>query len=116
MTQTKKVDIQDLDKGRRPALLEDFANIQKLCQASDLVNIVGSAPVDPHDVKPDEKHLYVMYEILKNTDKPAMGYCVHRLQAGQMLDMVEIAMGHENFLQDNYTVKWVKELPTTPEK
>jgi trimethylamine--corrinoid protein Co-methyltransferase len=98
------VDIQDLDKGRRPALLEDFVNIQKLCQASYLVNIVGSAPVDPHDVKPDEKHLYAMYEILKNTDKPAMGYCVNRPQAGQMLDMVEIAMGHENFLQDNYTV------------
>jgi trimethylamine--corrinoid protein Co-methyltransferase len=98
------VDIQDLDKGRRPALLEDFVNIQKLCQASDLVNIVGSAPVDPHDVKPDEKHLYLMYEILKNTDKPAMGYCVNKLQAGQMLDMVEIAMGHENSLQDNYTV------------
>ncbi len=97
------VDIQDLDKGRRPALLEDFANIQKLCQASDLVNIVGSAPVDPHDVKPDEKHLYMMYEILKNTDKPAMGYCVNRRQAGQMLDMVEIATGQKDFLLDHYT-------------
>lgn len=97
------VDIQDLDKGRRPALLEDFVNIQKLCQASDVVNIVGSVPVDPHDVKPNEKHLYIMYEILKNTDKPAMGYCVNRLQAGQMLDMVEIATGQKDFLLDHYT-------------
>ncbi|MDP4127988.1 MAG: trimethylamine methyltransferase family protein, partial [Bacillota bacterium] len=32
--------IQDLDRGRRLATLEDYANIQKLCQAYDVVNLV----------------------------------------------------------------------------
>lgn len=39
--------IQDLDHGRRKATLKDFANIIKLCQASDIVNLVGSFPEIP---------------------------------------------------------------------
>lgn len=97
-------DIQDLEKGRRAGSLEDYANIQKLCQASDVISIVGSAPVDPYEVEVNEKHLYIMYEILKNTDKPFMGYIVHGHQARQMLDMAEIAMGQKDFLLDNYTI------------
>ena len=42
--------IQDLDNGRRLAKLEDYRNIMKLCQASDVINLVGAHPVDPSDV------------------------------------------------------------------
>lgn len=93
--------IQDLDHGRRKATLKDFANIIKLCQASDIVNLVGSFPVDPGDVKPDEKHLYMMYEILKNTDKPLIGFETDGPKVRQSLDMVAIAMGQKNFLCNN---------------
>lgn len=85
--------IQDLDQGRRLAKLEDYSNIMKLCQASDTVNLVGAHPVDPSDVQKDHKHLYMMNEILKNTDKPVLGFVVDCKQAGQMLDMLEIATG-----------------------
>jgi len=85
--------IQDLDQGRRLAKLEDYRNIMKLCQASDIINLVGAHPVDPSDVKKDHKHLYMMFEIIKNTDKPVLGFVVDGKQAGQMLDMLEIATG-----------------------
>ena len=90
--------IQDLDHGRRRATLKDFANIIKLCQASDLVNLIGSFPVDPSDISPDEKHLHMMYEILNNTDKPLIGFETDGPKVRQTLDMVAIAMGQKDFL------------------
>ncbi|MFZ5645888.1 MAG: trimethylamine methyltransferase family protein [Bacillota bacterium] len=96
--------IQDLDRGRRPALLHDYANVQKLCQASDVVHLVGTIPVDPSDVPPEEKYLIMMYEILKNTDKPVIGFCANERQVREQLDMVEIAMGKKGYLQDNHCV------------
>ncbi len=105
--------IQDLDKGRRPATLEDFANIIKLCQAGDEVSLVGSFPVDPSDVRQEEKHLHMMYETLKNTDKPVIAFETSGVKAGQMLDMVEIAIGRRDFLRDNYCVA-VAVTPTSP--
>jgi len=98
------VDIQDMDRGRRPALLADFANIQKLCQASNIVSLVGSFPVEPRDVAPQEKHLKVTHAILKHTDKPFISYCSYAPQVRQMIDMVEIALGKQNFLEDHYAV------------
>ena len=96
--------IQDLDYGRRPATLEDFANIIKLCQASDIVNLVGSFPVDPGDINPDQKHLYMMYEILKNTDKPLIGFETDRPKVRQTLNMVAIALGQKEFLREHHCV------------
>ncbi len=98
------VDIQDEDRGRRPALLEDFANIQKLCQASEVVSLVGSFPVEPRDVTPAEKHLRVTHTILRHTDKPVISYCSYTPQVNQMMDMVEIAMGGNHYLEDHYAV------------
>jgi trimethylamine--corrinoid protein Co-methyltransferase len=60
--------------------------------------------VDPADVDPKDKHLHIMYETIKNTDKPINGYCVQGYQARQMLDMVEIAMGRKGFLEENHAV------------
>jgi trimethylamine--corrinoid protein Co-methyltransferase len=96
--------IQDLDKGRRTATIEDFANIIKLCQASDIVSLVGSFPVDPADLNPDQKHLHMMYEILKNTDKPLIGFETDGAKVRQMLDMVAIAMGQKDFLREHHCV------------
>jgi trimethylamine--corrinoid protein Co-methyltransferase len=96
--------IQDLDHGRRTAALEDFANIIKLCQASDIVSLVGSFPVDPGDLSSDEKHLYMMYEVLKNTDKPLIGFETDGPKVRQMLDMVAIAMGQKDFLREYHGV------------
>jgi len=98
------VDIQDIEKGRRPATLTDYANLQKLCQTSDIISIVGSIPVEPQDIEPAQRPLHITYEILKNTDKPLMSYCLYGHQIQLVFDMVEIAMGEKGFLEDHYTV------------
>lgn len=95
------VNIQDLDHGRRPSKLVDFINIQKLYQSSDVVDIVGFTPVDASDVDSKFKHLYMQYEILKHTDKPVHGHVCGGQQAGQMLDMIEIAFGENNLLENH---------------
>ncbi len=107
--------IQDLDNGRRLGKLEDYANIIKICQASDMVNLAGSFPVDPSDVNQDEKHLFMMYEILKHTDKPIIGFSAYGHQVRHMLDMVEIAMGQKGFMQENHCIG-VAVSPTSPLK
>lgn len=94
--------IQDIDRGRRKATLEDYANIQKLCQASDVVDLVGTIPVDPSDITSGDKFLMMMYESLKNSDKPVIGFCAHTHQVREQLDMVELAMGKPGFLMDNH--------------
>lgn len=96
--------IQDMDRGRREATLEDYANIQKLCQASDVVDLVGTIPVDPSDIPRSDKHLHMMYEILKNTDKPLIGFCTNHQQVREQLDMVEIATGKEEFFKNNHGI------------
>ena len=93
--------IQDIENGRRLATLQDYTNIQKLCQASDVVSLVGSIPVAPSDVANENKHLSMMYEIIKNTDKPMIGMCTEGFQAKHQLDMVALAMGGRQYLEEN---------------
>lgn len=94
--------IQDIDRGRRLALLEDYCNIQKLCQASDVVNLAGHIPVDPSDVNQKEKHLQIMYAMLKHSDKPLIGHTVYKKQAQEMLDMMEMSIGYKGSLKEKH--------------
>lgn len=94
--------IQDLDHGRRKAKREDYVKIQKLCQHSDVVDIVGSIPVDPSDMDPGTKHIHMMYEILKNTDKPVSGFCGHLKQVREQFDLLEIALGGRKATPGNH--------------
>jgi trimethylamine--corrinoid protein Co-methyltransferase len=96
--------IQDLENGRRKATLEDFANIIKLCHASDVVSLVGSFPVDPSDVNIDDKHLYMMHEILRNTDKPVIAFENSGPKIRQMLKMIELSFGQKNVFHRNHCV------------
>ncbi len=87
------VDIQDIDNGRRLATIEDYGNIMKLAQASDIVTLVGAHPVNPSNVPDEFKHLYMGYEIVKNSDKPTLGWCMSGQHAKEYLDLLEVAMG-----------------------
>ncbi len=96
--------IQDIDQGRRLGKLVDFSNIQKLYQSSDAIDIVGFSPVDPSDLDAKEKHLHMQYEILNHSDKPVHGHVCGGFQAGQMLDMMEIAFGEEGLLKKHHVI------------
>lgn len=85
--------VQDLDNGRRLATIEDYGNIMRLSQASKVINLVGAHPLNPSNVPDEYKHLYMCYEVIKNSDKPALGWCMSKQHAKEYLDMLEISMG-----------------------
>jgi len=96
--------IQDMDNGRRKATIEDYANVIRVCQAAENVHINGSIPVDPSDVPQDKKHLHMMRAILKNTDKPIIGFCFDKEAVEQDLAMVEMAFGGADYLETHHCV------------
>lgn len=85
--------IQDLDHGKRLSVLEDYGNMMRLAQASDLINLVGAHPLNPSDVSQEFKHLYMCYETLRNSDKPALGFTMGEKGSKEFLDMIQISMG-----------------------
>jgi len=82
----------DLEKGRRKSTFEDFINMQKLAQSSDIVNLVGSLPLEPNDLDQNTKHLQMMHAVLKYTDKPVSGLAAHEKTIAQTLGMMEVAI------------------------
>lgn len=96
--------IRDMDRGRRPALLEDFANIIKLCQGGAAIALNGSIPVNPSDVPVDRRHLLMMREILRHTDKPIIGICADAEKVVQTLEMVAMVMGGADAFDDNHLI------------
>ncbi len=62
----------DLDRGRRPGVLEDFHNMQKLVQMAGVLHIAGEQLVVPHDVAVSHRHLERLWAGFTLTDKPMM--------------------------------------------
>lgn len=91
---------QSIDKGRWPGTREDYANIQKLHQSSHLPTVVGATPIQISDAGVNEKHLYMLYETIKNTDKPVIGICETKAHVLENLKMMEIAMGEKRFAEN----------------
>ena len=96
--------VHDIDEGRRLGKIDDFINFQKITQASDTIKLAGALPVDPSDVNQDEKFARLMYETLRNTDKPIVGCAGLRYQVRQQLDMLEIAVGGKETLEKNHFI------------
>jgi trimethylamine---corrinoid protein Co-methyltransferase len=94
---------EDMDNGKRRGRLKDYANFQKLSQASDIVKLTGAIPVAPSDVPASEQALYMIYETIKHTDKPLIGISTNGKKAAESLKMVEMVFG-ENFLKNHHCI------------
>jgi trimethylamine--corrinoid protein Co-methyltransferase len=92
--------VHDSLGGHRKATLEDHANLVKICQKLDSISLNGSIPVDPSDVSQKHKHMHMLRESLKYTDKPIMGMAMDRLGALQQMDLMDIAIGEDRNLKD----------------
>jgi len=95
--------IEEMGAERRRGLLADYANIQKMSQASQYCKLTGATPVAPDDVPPSERALYMLYETIKHTDKPLIGSCTVTKKAKESLEMVEMVFGAD-YMRDNYCV------------
>jgi len=97
--------IQDIENGRREGTINDLINLYKLCQSSDLVDLVGSMPVEPNDIDNKIRHLDIIYNLLKHTDKPLVGMVRGKKEQQQMFDMIKLAIGKDqDFFGDNNVI------------
>ncbi len=97
--------VQDRNEGRREGTLDDLVNIYQICQASDMVDLIGSMPVEPNDIPEEVRHLDIMYSLLKHTDKPLVGMVRGKKEQDQMFKMVKMAIDKSsNFFKENNVI------------
>jgi trimethylamine--corrinoid protein Co-methyltransferase len=98
----------DLDRGRRPGTLEDNCNFIKLCQFFNCIHTVGDGSVDPLDVHSSVRHLEVMRNKARFSDKFPFIYSTGRARLLDSLEIVRLSRGltDEQFLEQPsaYTV------------
>ncbi len=97
--------LQELDGTRRHGTLEDVRNFYKLGQTSNVSSVVGQCTIDPYDIaEAPNKHLQIVHELLKLTDKPLMIWPLNTAEdSHNVFKMIEMVMG-QNYLANNYCV------------
>jgi trimethylamine--corrinoid protein Co-methyltransferase len=85
--------VQDLDKGRREATLEDFKNFVKLSQVVPDLDSAGGTVVEPNDEPQETRHLDMTYTHLSLSDKTFMGNVVSAENANDSIELASIVFG-----------------------
>lgn len=85
--------VQDLDKGRREATLEDFCNFVKLAQHLPDLHNAGGVVCEPNDEPQETRHLDMIYSLLTLSDKTFMGNVVSAENAQDTLELASIVFG-----------------------
>ncbi|MDK1119043.1 MAG: trimethylamine methyltransferase family protein [Anaerolineae bacterium] len=90
----------DLDKGRRYGTLQDFQNLTRLVQMSPAMHHAGYFSCEPTDVAVNQRHLDLIYTLVRYTDKPIIGAHGQASQAEESLLMSRMVFG-DDFVDDN---------------
>ena len=78
----------DLDQGRRPGTAADNTNFIKLCQFFNCIHSVGDGSVDALDLHASVRHLHIMRNKARYSDKVPFVYSTGQ---ARLLDSLEIA-------------------------
>ena len=81
------------DGGRRRAKMQDYDNLCKLIQTSEVIDMNGFMMVTPWDVAPKTGHLDMMFSNIVLCDKPFMGSPVSRQAVRDDVEMAAIVWG-----------------------
>ena len=87
--------VQDMERGRRPATLEDFQNFVKLTYLCPYLHHSGGTVVEPNDEPVPTRHLDMIYSHIKYSDKAFMGSVTDPVNAADSVAMAEIVFGRE---------------------
>jgi len=82
----------DLAGGRRTGTLADYANGVRLCQAFEVIHILG-AVTEPQDIPVACRQLEMLHAQLTLSDKVPHTYCRGHAQVADCLEQVRIAYG-----------------------
>jgi trimethylamine--corrinoid protein Co-methyltransferase len=96
--------IQDLEGRRRRATLSDFDNITRLCENSRNVHLVGAIPVEPSDLPGLCKPARLVHHLMRHSNKPLIGAAATLQEARQVFDIIEIASGQKDYLDDHVAI------------
>ncbi len=89
--------VTDLDRGRRYATIEDFANIVKLTWATPWLHHSGGTVCEPVDVPVNKRHLDMVYAHLRWSTKPFMGSVTAPDRAADSIEMARIVFEGSGF-------------------
>lgn len=92
--------VQDLDKGRREATIEDYHNFAKLAQVVPDIHNAGGTVVEPNDEPQETRHLDMMHALLTLSDKTFMGNVVSAENANDCIEMAALVFGGRAVLAD----------------
>lgn len=93
--------VQDLDKGRREATIEDFRNFVKLAQVVPDLHNAGGVVCEPNDEPQATRHLDMLYALLTLSDKTFMGNVVSAENANDSIELASIVFGGREKLAQN---------------
>lgn len=85
--------VQDLDKGRREATMQDFCNFVKLAQVVPDLHNAGGVVCEPNDEPQETRHLDMIQALLTLSDKTFMGNVVSAENAHDTLEMAAMVFG-----------------------
>ncbi|MEZ4557212.1 MAG: trimethylamine methyltransferase family protein [Caldilineaceae bacterium] len=88
--------VQDKERGRRQATLEDFRNFVKLAYMSPYLHHSGGTVVEPNDEPVPTRHLDMVYTHARYSDKAFMGSVTDPANAADSVAMAEIVFGKES--------------------
>jgi trimethylamine--corrinoid protein Co-methyltransferase len=95
--------VYDLNNGARKGTLQDHINMTQLFHSSDVCDIAGGYAIDPAELSSHEKHLHILMQVLKNTDKPFHVFTGDKTNhIRQIIEMIEIAIGKNQLEKNHY--------------
>ena len=88
----------DLERGRRPGSMTDFVETLKLCQAFDVIHMLGPT-VEPQDIPVALRHYATIEAQLTHSDKPMFLYSRGPGQVAEGFEMIQTAL---NLTDDDF--------------
>ena len=104
--------IIEADGSKRPSTTLDFDNITKLCESSDIVDMVGSIPVEASDMPTNSRHLHLLRHLMRHSHKPLIGVATNFAESLESFNLLEMVYGN-GFLKNNHVIAYSVN-PTSP--
>lgn len=110
-----EVYVADYEGRRRAPKLDDFADLQKIYQACENIDIAGYQPLSPMDVEERLKGLYCMLRSFQHSDKPLLSPMELDTvtEKEECIEIFNVAYGKENYTDDHY-LTWHAVCPNSP--
>ncbi len=87
--------VLDLEGRRRSSTLEDFQNFVRLASRTPVIHHTGGAIVEPTDLPVETRHLDMLLNLIRLSDKPFMGSVTSPGHAADSVAMAEILFGKD---------------------